>query len=80
MALTGSTVCCHVTVAGAIAVIAAVDATVLVIGTRVWPIVWKPQLVQRFAHAEKSRSAIRETRMLPIKTFYKMNKDPWISA
>lgn len=59
IALTWSAVCCHVTVTGAIAVIAAVDAAVLVIGTCIWPIVWQPKLVQRFAHAEKARSAIR---------------------
>lgn len=60
IALTWSAVRCHVTVTGAIAVIAAVDATILVIGTRIGPIVWQPQLVQRFAHAEKARSAIRQ--------------------
>lgn len=45
LALTWSAVCCHVTVTGAIAVITAVDATVLVIGTCIRPIVWQPQLV-----------------------------------
>lgn len=75
IALTWSAVCCHVTVTGAIAVIAAVDATIFVIGTCIWPIVWQPKLVQRFAHAEKARSAIRQTRGMPIKTLYWMNKE-----
>ena len=45
LAQTWSAVCCHVTVTGAVAIIAAVDAAVLVIGTRIWPVVWQPQLV-----------------------------------
>lgn len=42
---TWPTVRCHVAVTGAIAIIAAVDATIQMIGTRIGPIVWQPQLV-----------------------------------
>ena len=68
LALTWSAVCCHVAVTGAIAIIAAVDAAVLVIGICVRPIVWQPQLVERLPHAEEARSAMRKSTALSIKT------------
>lgn len=69
LALTWAAVSCHVTVTGAVAIIAAVNATVLVIGTCILPIVWQPQLVQRLTHAEKARPATRRTTVLSIKNF-----------
>lgn len=45
IALTWPAVCCHVTVTGAVTIIAAIDATLLVIGTSIRPIVWHPKLV-----------------------------------
>lgn len=65
---TWSAVCCHVTVTGAIAIIAAVDAAVLMIGTCIGPIFWQPQLVQWLAHAERDSSATRRTTELSVKT------------
>lgn len=66
-ALTWAAVRCHVAVTGAVAIIAAVDAAVLVIGTCIRPIVREPQLVQRFTHAEEARSVMRKTTALSIK-------------
>lgn len=67
-ALTWAAVRCHVAVTGAVAIVAAAaDAAVLVIGTRVWPVVWQPQLVVRLTHTEEAGSASRKDTRLSIR-------------
>lgn len=59
-ALTWAAVRCHVAVTGAVAIVAAADAAVLVIGARVGPIVWQPQLAVRLTHTVEAGSAWRK--------------------
>lgn len=65
-ALTWAAVGCHVAVTGAVTIVAAADAAVLVIGARVGPVVWQPQLVVRLTHTEEAGSASRKDTWLSI--------------
>lgn len=65
-ALTWAAVRCHVAVTGAVAIVAAADAAVLVIGARLGPVVWQPQLVVRLTHTMEAGSASRKDTWLSI--------------
>lgn len=65
-ALTWAAVRCHVAVTGAVAIVAAADAAVLVIGARVGPVVWQPQLAVRLTHTEEAGSASRKDTRLSV--------------